>query len=68
MDDVDPEVSKLILAHALLSAGLNLASSARERGARRTAVFFAPARSRKPGYLLRSALFPAALYAALEKG
>ena len=41
MDDVDPRASKLILAHAAASAGLNLAGSARTRGLRRTAVFFA---------------------------
>jgi uncharacterized membrane protein len=41
VDDVDPRVSKLTLAHALASAGLNLASSTRTRGLRRTGVFFA---------------------------
>ncbi len=41
MDDVDARVSKLILAHGVISAGLNLLGSLRTRGARRTAVFFA---------------------------
>ena len=41
MNDSDPKRSNLILAHAVLSAGLNLASSVRTRGIRRSAVFLA---------------------------
>ena len=38
MDDVDPRLSKIILTHAALGAGLNLADSIRTRGVRR-AIF-----------------------------
>jgi len=41
VNDADPWLSKLILAHAILSAGLNLTSSVRTRGVRRSAVFLA---------------------------
>lgn len=41
MDDVDPRLSKLLLAHAAAGAGLNLASSVRHRGLRRSAALFA---------------------------
>jgi uncharacterized membrane protein len=41
VNDSDPKRSNLILAHAVLSAGLNLASSVRTRGIRRSAVFLA---------------------------
>ncbi|HJQ28058.1 MAG TPA: carotenoid biosynthesis protein [Rubrobacter sp.] len=41
MNDSDPNFSKLILAHALLSAGLNLASSVRTRGVRHSTIFLA---------------------------
>lgn len=39
--DVDRKTSNIILAHAALSAGLHLAASARTRGVRCAAVFFA---------------------------
>jgi uncharacterized membrane protein len=41
MDDVDPRISKHVLAHAAAGAGLNLLVSARTRGVRRAAHFFA---------------------------
>ncbi|HEX6709825.1 MAG TPA: carotenoid biosynthesis protein [Rubrobacter sp.] len=41
MIDSDPKLSNLILVHAVLSAGLNLVSSVRTRGVRRSAVFLA---------------------------
>lgn len=41
MNDAPRRTSNVILAHAVLSAGLNLASSVRSRGPRRAAVFFA---------------------------
>jgi uncharacterized membrane protein len=41
MSDPVPKLSKLILAHAVLSAGLNLASSVRTRGIRRSSVLLA---------------------------
>jgi uncharacterized membrane protein len=41
VNDPDPKLSKLILVHAVLSASLNLASSVRTRGVRRSAVFLA---------------------------
>jgi uncharacterized membrane protein len=41
VNDSDPKLSNLILVHAVLSAGLNLASSVRTRGVRRSAVFLA---------------------------
>jgi len=41
VDDVDPRLSKLILAHAAVGAGLSLASSIRHQGTRRAAALFA---------------------------
>lgn len=41
MNDADQRTSNVILAHAVLSAGLNLVASARTRGPRRAAVLFA---------------------------
>lgn len=41
MNDADPRLSKIVLAHAVVGTGLNLAASVGSRGARRTAVFFA---------------------------
>ena len=41
VNDAEPKLSKLILVHAVLSAGLHLASSVRTRGVRRSAVFLA---------------------------
>jgi uncharacterized membrane protein len=41
VNDPDPKLSKLILVHAVLSAGLNLASSVRTRGVRRSTVLLA---------------------------
>lgn len=41
MEDADPMLSKLILAHAATGAALNLISSVRTRGIRRSAVFLA---------------------------
>jgi|SRR5215207_5081746 len=41
VNDSDPKLSKLILAHSVLSASLNLASSVRTRGVRRSTFFFA---------------------------
>src|SRR5918997_4346251 len=40
MDDVDPRLSRLILACTVLGAGLNLVSSIGQRGAGRTVAFF----------------------------
>ena len=40
MNDLGPRLSKLILVCAVLNAGLNLASSVRTRGARRSVFFF----------------------------
>lgn len=40
MDDVDPRISKLLLAHAIFGATLNLADAARTRGPLRAAAFF----------------------------
>lgn len=40
MDDVDPRISKLLLAHATLSAVLNLADAVRTRGPLRATTFF----------------------------
>ena len=41
MDDVDPRISKLLLAYSVLGTLLNLAGSIRTRGLLRTATFFA---------------------------
>ena len=41
MDDIDPRISKLLLAHAGLCAALNLADSARTRGPLRAVALFA---------------------------
>lgn len=41
MEDVDPKLSKLILAHAATGAALNMVSSVRTRGLRRSAAFLA---------------------------
>ncbi len=41
MDDVDSRLSRIILAHAALDAGLNLAASVRARGVRRSVVLLA---------------------------
>ncbi|WP_166172633.1 carotenoid biosynthesis protein [Rubrobacter tropicus] len=41
MDDVDPKLSRLLLAGSVLGAALNLASSVRTRGPRRAAGLFA---------------------------
>ena len=41
MADVDPRVSRLILAHASLGAALNFAASIRTHGPRRAAIMFA---------------------------
>jgi uncharacterized membrane protein len=41
VNDSDPKLSNLILVHAVLSAGLNLVSSLRTRGVRRSAVLLA---------------------------
>jgi uncharacterized membrane protein len=41
VDDVDPRLSKIILTHAALGAGLNLADSIRIRGVRRSVVLLA---------------------------
>jgi uncharacterized membrane protein len=41
VEDVDPRLSKIILVHAAVGAGLNLADSIRTRGARRSVVLLA---------------------------
>jgi hypothetical protein len=41
VDDVEPRLSKIILTHAALGAGLNLADSIRTRGVQRSVVLLA---------------------------